>query len=168
MSITATAFRGLTVIETPENIPGVQVSPLTSQRLIHDAFNLAETAISPATQGAVFHQVLTGDSATIDLRAVVGSNNGEVDGNGLKVQALMLKAIRADGTTPNGNVITISVGAADGYDLAGAAFSLALQPGQSFLFLGADGTPDIATGDQDLDLDGTGSEDGVQVTLVMG
>ncbi len=167
MSATATQVMGITVTETPANIPGIQVAPTTSTTLIHSAFNQSGS-ISGVTQAAVFHQALTGDSATIDLRALVGSNSGAIDGNGLKVQALMLKAVRADGTTPNGNVITISVGAADGYELAGAAFSLALQPGQSFLWLGADSAPDIATGDQDLDLDGTGSADGVQVTVAMG
>lgn len=160
-SVSAVLSAQLLVTETVGGCPATPSSG-SSATIVHGAaWALAET-LSPATKTANFEVALVAGAGSIDLRALDGSNDGVVDGNGLKVQGLFIKA-----KATNGNPITIDVGDSDGYDLAGAAFSVTLQPGQCFLFYGYDATPDVAAGDKVLDLTGTGT-DALQVQVVLG
>ncbi|GAG24487.1 unnamed protein product, partial [marine sediment metagenome] len=78
----------------------------------------------------------------------------------LKVQYLRVKNLGA-------NVLTITVGAGNGYDLAGAAMSVALTQDQWWTFYGNDATPDIAGADCEIDLLGTGVQTS-EWTIIMG
>ena len=91
--------------------------------------------------------------------ACIGTND-TIDGTGLKVQAFRVKNLGA-------NTMTFTVGASNGYDLAGAGFSVALAQNQHFTLYGNDATPDIASGDRTIDVAGTGSQT-FECSIVMG
>ena len=159
------------ITETVGSTPAVSSTTASNANLVHNQYNdggtLNGSTTPPVTKTASFHQALSGDSATIDLTALVGSNAGAVSGSGLKVQWIKFKAVVAAGTN-NSNVINIAVGASNGYELMGANFDVALQPGQMFAFYGNDAAPDVSGTDLAIDLAGTGSTDGVEVTICMG
>ena len=160
MSVAVTLAGTLTVVETlASNMPGATDA---NSKVTHNVFNATDT-VTPATTCAFWEEVLSSGTATVDLTALEGSNSGAIDGSTLKVQAIMMKAPAA-----NGAVITISVGAANGYDLLGAGMSIALLPGQWTLTFLYDASPDIAAGDKTIDLAGTGSADLIQFGVVMG
>lgn len=164
-SISVAYAAAATVTETVGSTPATASSG-SDATLVHNQFNKTATlnasSTPPATKHAAFEKALVAGAGTIDLTALPGTNNGSVDGTGLKVQVAYIKAKAA-----NGNPILIEVGASNGYELAGADFSVSLQPGQEFLFFGNDATPDVASGDKILDLTGTGT-DGLQVEIVLG
>lgn len=164
MAITVT-FQSLTTVaeEIANNADSLASNAKT---VTHSAFNTAATlnagSTPPATLNAQFVQALSNGAATIDLTTLTGTNGKVVSGSGLKVQVLKLKA---KGT--NANVITAAKGASNGYELAGAAWSVALMPGQEVTFFGNDATPDIAAGAKTIDLAGTGTQS-LEVVVIMG
>lgn len=156
-----------TALSVDETLDANTVSAAAKNRVVkHTSLNkaakLTATSTPPATKVAAFQQLLTAGAASIDLTALVGTNAAVVTGLGLKVQAIKVAAL-----TTNENPLTIATGAANGYALGGADFSVALQPGQEFVMFGNDATPDIAADAKTLDLAGTGTE-GVNVIVVMG
>lgn len=164
MSVSLTFATNVTVQEVlSTNVPAAAA---TGKTIVHNGYNTTATLTSsstpPVTQCAFFLKELAAGAGTIDLRALVGTNGAAIDGNGLKLQVLKIKA-----TATNANVITVTVGAANGYDVAGAGFSVALLAGQEFTFYGNDATPDIAAADKTIDLAGTGTQS-VQVSIVLG
>lgn len=164
MSIEAAYVANLTVVETLEtNVPAVSAS---DAGITHNGWNKSATlnasSTPPATKTAAFQKALSTGSGTIDLTALPGTNGATVDGTGLKVQA-----IKFANPAANANPITVAVGASNGYDLFGSAFSITLQPGQEALFYGNDATPDVGASDKTLDLTGTGSQ-ALNVQVVLG
>lgn len=134
--------------------------------VVHNGLDKEETlnAISavPVTQNATFEKAMTSGAATIDLRALVGTNAGAVDGNGLKVNAIKLV-----NKSTNANAITIVGGASSGYLLFGTAGSIVLSPGDEILCRFKDSRPDIDSTHKTIDISGTGSQV-LQVEVVMG
>jgi len=130
--------------------------------LLNKTIQLDSGTTPPVTKVATYRQALVAGAGTIDLTALVGTNGATVDGSGLKVQAIKLS-----NPSTNANVITATFGAGNPYNLAGAAWSVALLPGQEFLFYGNDATPDIAAGAKDIDLAGTLVEP-LDYSIVMG
>ena len=130
-------------------------------------FNAAQRVLKsdtspPVTCGALFQQALTGGAATIDLTALDGLNDKAVNGTGLRVQILRLRA-----PSSNANPITVAKGASNGYDGFGAGFSVTLQPGAEATLLTRDAGGDIAAGNKTLDLTGTGAQ-ALDVEIIMG
>lgn len=164
MSVSVTYGATCTVIETITT--GTPAASDANARVTHNLFNssasLSGSTTPPATTVAAFELALVAGAGSIDLRALSGTNGATIDGNGLKVQVLKIKA-----KATNENVISVAVGASNGYELAGADFKITLQPGQEFLFYGNDETPDIADADKVLDVAGTGTQ-GLDVIVVMG
>lgn len=165
MSVALTLASTFTAIETLEtNVPAAATG---SKSITHSGFNQSFTLNAassvPITQVAYFTQALTAGAATIDLTALVGTNNVEIDGTGLKVRAIMFTA-----ASGNANPITIGVGASNGYELAGATWEETLKAGQStgVKYLGS-GAPDIGASDCTLDLAGTGTQS-VNVAIALG
>lgn len=153
MGLSVTYRSDLTVVETlTEN-----AAALSDPNVTHSEYNARLTAggtsTPPVTKVASFEQALTVGAATIDLTALVGTNGAEVDGTGLRVQFLKLRA-----KSTNANPITISQGAVNGYDGFGTDFSLTLQPGAEVLLRTLDAGGDIGGANKDLDLAGTGSQ----------
>lgn len=129
---------------------------------LNKATTLTGTTTPPATKVAAFEKALVAGAASIDLTALSGTNGAVVDGTGLKVQA-----IKVVNKAANANAITISKGAANGYALGGADFSVTLQPGQELVMFGNDATPDVANDAKTLDLAGTGTQ-AAQIIIVLG
>ena len=161
-SIAVTYKVQTTVVETlGTNVPAASVKEVT-----HTLFNTTKTlngaSTPPVTLHAAFEKALSGGAATIDLTALVGTNNLAVDGTGLRVQVL-----RVRNPATNANPITIGKGASNGYAGLGASFSLALAAGAEAVILGNDAGSDIGSGNKTLDLAGTGSQ-ALQVEIVLG
>lgn len=160
MPVTATITSKISVKETLATFGLTADNTLTRELGNNDTLNAGSTP--PATKVACFELALTAGAGTIDLRALPTDNGGTVDGNGLKVQAIMLM-----GKTGNANPITVAVGASNGYNLAGADFSVALKAEESILLQLQDSAPDIDATHKILDVSGTGSQV-LQVLIVMG
>jgi len=116
----------------------------------------------PATTVAAFAEELSAGAATIDLTALSGTQ-GEVDGTGLKVQALKVIAAAA-----NTEVVTVGDGAANGYELLGDGWTMDLAPGQEVLVYGNEAAPDISGTASDIDLASSDLDAIVNVIVVMG
>lgn len=129
--------------------------------VIHDQYNESGTLNSgsspPVTTVAEFLLTLTAGAATIDLRALTGTNGASVDGNGLKLQILRIKNLGAA-------AMTFSVGASNGLAI-GAGFLV--PAGAVVQFMYADGLEDIDATHKTIDVAGTGSQT-AEITIVMG
>ena len=124
-----------------------------NRTVTHSNFNHATAVLTsattpPVTKVAAWKQALAAGAATVDLTALTGTNGASVDGTGLKVQILKVKNLGA-------NSLTLTFGAANPYNLLGAAFVIVLLTGQEITVYGNDATPDIAAGAKDIDLAGT-------------
>lgn len=163
MSVEVTFKTTITNVETLENnVPAAAAD----KAVTHSGFNTSKTLNSastpPATKGNAFELALSGGAATLDLTAIPATGGGTYSGSGLKVQLLRIRNKAA-----NANSISIAVGASNGYELAGSDFKVTLAPGQEFTFYGNDATPDVAAGDKELDLAGTGTQ-AVEIDIVLG
>jgi len=161
MSVNVNSSMACTVAEVLEANPH---SAVAGQRTVtHTAFNsshaLSASTTPPVTKVAAFKAALVAGAKTIDLTALVGTNGATVDGTGLKVQVIKVKNL---GTNP----LTIAVGATNGYDLAGGAFSAQLKAGMELMLFGNDQTPDVASGEKTLDLTGTGTEESEWIVVL--
>lgn len=123
----------------------------------HDQYNTQKTLTAstspPVTLTVVIEQALTAGAATIDLENLVGSNDGAISLTGLRVQCLKFRNKSA-----NAADMTLDIGAANGYDGFGAAFSVTLAPGGEVTLYTNDRGSDISATKSDLDLSGTGVE----------
>ena len=169
MAFTKTTLQYATQLTVSEILTG-NVEGLSDKLVKHTGYNRTEKldadSTVPVTLVASFSQVIGGGgTVTIDLMALLGTNDATVDGEGLKIQAIKM-------SNPVGNdVITATFGASDPYELAGAAWSVALLAGQEFVFFGNEATPDIVAGgvggSKDIDLAGTPADE-LEVCIVMG
>lgn len=162
MSVSVAYASKVTSTETPTT--GVPAISSADNTVTHSGFDTEETlnAQSPATDCAFLEQVLTASAATIDLTALPHMGR-TVDATGKKIQVLKLAA-----PVGNGNPITVTPGASNGYDAFGASWSVTLQPGQEVLYKGSDSTPDVGAEDKTIDLAGSGDTDLLEVAIVVG
>lgn len=162
MSVSVTYAATCTVAETLANNTGS--APASTRVVTHTDYNetasLTAATTPPVTTVAAFLLTLTAGAATIDLRALTGTNGASTDGNGLKVQILRFKNLGA-------NIMTLTPGASNGIDLLGSASSLAVPAGGHFMMYFNDASPDISSTDKTIDVAGTGSQT-AEVTIVMG
>lgn len=162
MSVAVTYAATCTVVETLANNTGS--APAATRVITHTDYNESATLTSgttpPVTTVAEFLLTLSSGAATVDLRALTGTNGASTDGNGLKVQILRVKNLGA-------NVLTIVPGASNGIDLLGASSSLTVYPGGHAQFYFNDASPDISSTDKTLDVTGTGAQTS-EWTIVMG
>lgn len=164
MSVEVSFGVQVTTVETlTANVPAVQAA---KARITHDQYNESLTLNSgstpPATLCAFFLKALSSGSATIDLTALTGTNGASVDFSGLKVQVAKFK-----NPATNANSITVTVGASNGYLLAGAAWKAILAPGQSVTYQCNDASPDVGSSAKNIDVSGTGTQT-LQVSLIAG
>jgi hypothetical protein len=140
------------------------VDGATSPTITHSAFDdtgtLNATSTPPATKCVVKIIPLVAGAATINLTTITGTNGLAQDSTGLKVQYFRVKNLGA-------NTMTFTVGASNGYNLAGAGFSVALEQNQWFVLYGNDATPDVAAADCTIDVAGTLVQT-FELTLVTG
>lgn len=160
MAVTVSLIDSITIQETLAS--GVEGS--TSPIVVYEAYNesrtLSASSTTPATKVVSRLIALTAGAYTIDLTTITGANGLAQDGTGLKLQLLRIKNLGAA-------VMTFTVGASNGYNVAGAGFSVALLTNQKMTLDLYDASPDIASGDRTIDVAGTGTQT-FQLTLVMG
>lgn len=151
-----------TATETLETNPDSATS--TKRVVTHTEFNeqftLNNLSTPPVSKVAEFVQTLAEGVATIDLRALTGTNGASVDGNGLRPQVVRVKNLGA-------NDLTIEPGASNGYDLFGASSVIVIPAGAHVQFFTNDGGVNIDATHKTLDLTGT-DEQTSEWTIVMG
>jgi len=162
MSVNLSYQSKVSVTETLEANAGALSDAVVKHTEYNTVQALTASTTPPVTKVASFEADLTAGSGSIDLTALTGTNGATVDGTGLKVQAIKFKAKSA-----NANPLTIAVGAANGYELLGANFEVALQADQEITVYGNDATPDVGAAAKIFDLTGTGSQ-GLEVIVVLG
>ena len=154
MSVSVTYLATCTVRETLASNTG---SASDSSRVItHDAYNesatLSATSTPPATTCAHFLLTLSAGAATVDLRALTGTNGAAVDLNGLKVQAVRIKNLGA-------NSMTVKVGATNGHTgIFAATNGHPIQPSGHVQCFSNDAGDDVDATHKTWDVTGTGSQ----------
>jgi hypothetical protein len=125
---------------------------------------LTGSSTPPVTKVSAFQQALTAGAATIDLTSLPDEDGvaAAVTFSGLKVQWAHF-----ENPSTNANSITISEGASNGYELAGNAWTVTLDPGEQVVYLGNDTSPDVSGTTKNIDLAGTGTQ-ALNVTLIAG
>lgn len=141
------------------NVDGAS-SPTILHSSFDDSATLTSSTTPPVTKCVVKICTLTAGAFTIDLTTITGTNGLAQDSTNLKVQYFRVKNLGA-------NTMTFTVGASNGYNLAGAGFSVALEQNQWFVLFGNDATPDVAAADRTIDVAGTGTQT-FELTLVTG
>ena len=124
--------------------------------------SVSGSSMPPVTKCAFFEKALVAGAASIDLTSLVGTNGAAVSGTGLRVQFLKFR-----NKATNANPMTLTKGAANGYDGLGTAFSVALPPGGEALVRAVDGGSDIGSANKTLDLAGVGTEV-AELAIVLG
>jgi len=154
-----TATQTLSAAETP-------AATASSRRVTHSLFDTSDTFASgstpPVTTMAAFELDMIAGAAEIDFRDLDGTNDGAVDGNGLKVAAIKFRAKAA-----NANPIKIAVGAANGHELAGSDFAVSLLSSDEILMKFNNTGQDIDDTHKILDVTGTGTQ-GLECIVLLG
>ena len=164
MSVTANWALKCDVAETLTASVDAAASPVVNHNAFSSKGTLTATSTVPATKVSAEEIALTAGAYTIDLSALTGTNGATVNGNGLKVQLFKFKNLG----TGTAAAMTLTVGAANGYDLKGAAWSETVSAGQETLFYGNEATPTIVTDtDDEIDIAGVGAET-FELIIVMG
>lgn len=145
MSITA----NLSLQHTINN--SLSIFDSSRSTIVHDGMNLTAqlnaSSSVPVTKYAAVAKALSAGAATIDLSALT-DDSGTAIGTGLKVQSVILY-------NPSANVITIGIGASNGYPLFGASALLPIEPGARLIKYFNDALIDIDGTHKNLDLAGT-------------
>ncbi|TVQ59912.1 MAG: hypothetical protein EA379_09535 [Phycisphaerales bacterium] len=168
MTVSLTYRSNLTATETIANNAGSLAT--NGRTVVHDAFDTVRAGGAAGTTQivAAFTVAMTAGAATIDLRALTGTNGATVDGNGKKV--LYAKFQAAAG---NANPITIEAGASDGYPIFGADGEVTLPAratseaiSEVLIALGTS-APAISSSAKEIDISGTGTQ-AVNVIIILG
>ncbi len=163
MSVSVTYASTITIAETLANNTGS--APASTRLVTHTDYNESGTYNSgttpPVTTCASWLQALSGGTATVDLRALTGTNGASTDGNGLKVQMVRVKNLGA-------NSLTIKSGASNGHTGFFTATTGIIVPAGAHLQLFTnDNGDDIDATHKTWDLTGTGTQTS-EWTVVMG
>ncbi len=136
----------------------------TDNTVTHNGWDTAATlnagSTPPFTTVCQFTKALASGAATIDLTGVPTTNGATANLTGLKVQMARFQ-------NPSANNITVSFGAANSYNLLGAAFVIVVHPGAEVICRMVDTAPDVASGAKNIDLSGTLAQT-LRVTLWAG
>lgn len=135
------------------NLNGSTAEALTIMNKINSEYNLNSSTSPDAELVYMGLQSLSGGALTIDLTALTDSEGNTIASTGKKVRAILAK-----GTSTNAGAITIAVGASNGYELGGSAFSVDIDASDWFLAFFGTHAPDIAAGAKTLDCSGTTTE----------
>ena len=150
-------------LEVTEQITvGVPDAIAAQSNIVHNVWNISDLTLTPTTMTSSFVATLVAGALTVDLRALTGYGGYAIDGVGLRVQGIFIQALAT-----NAAVVTIAIGASNGYDGFGSTFAVTLKAGGVALISTLDNGSDIAAGKKTLDLSGTGT-DAVNIQLVMG
>ena len=148
MSVTSTISLAMPAIHTLTSAAVASANNTVTLNAYDESHALSGTTTPPITTPAYFLATLVDGALTIDLTALSGTNGATVSGSGLKVQALHVKNLGA-------NALTIGEGVANGYELAGNAWTCILAQNQEVMFYLNDAAPDIDGTHKNIDLAGT-------------
>jgi hypothetical protein len=158
MSVTASYTGQLTITEVMTgNVADVTAA---NNSIIHSSFNVS--AAPTGTLYAGFVATLVAGAVTIDLTNLTGTNGITVNGNGLKVQAIILQA-----PAGNANPLTFKQGATNGYTGLGTNFLITLSASGHAVCNPSGGGNAISATNKTFDLSGTGSQT-LNVGVLMG
>lgn len=136
-----------------------------SSTLLHNGYdiNRSLTGVTSenVTKAAYQTVAMTAGAATIDFTSLL-LNAVAVTLTGLKPRAILVTALAA-----NAGNVTVVKGASNGYDGMGSAFSVVLEPGQSFAFDFFTAGNAVGGSNKTLDISGT-LTDGVRLSIVAG
>ena len=132
------------IIQSPVSVKetiALALDNVTDPRIVHEiipllAAKLTSSTTPPVTKVWSDSVPLVAGAKTLDLEALVNANLPNVTFLGLKVQILVFE-------NPAGNaLITISSGAANGYDIGGASSSWGIGAGGQLILLLNETAPD--------------------------
>lgn len=163
MSVTVTYAATCTVAETLPNNTGS--APAANRIVTHTDYNESATlnaaSTPPATTTANFLLTLSAGAATIDLRALTGTNGAAVDLNGLKVQVVRIKNLGA-------NSMVVKAGASNGHTgIFTATNGSIINPGAHEQKFTNDSGDDVDATHKTWDVTGTGAQT-AEVSIVAG
>lgn len=163
MSVELTFQTKVTAVETLEtNVPAAAASDKTVTHNGYDTSQSLTGATTPPVDScAYFEKALSAGAGTIDLTALTGTNGATINLNGKKPVA-----IRIRGKAGNANPITITKGAANGYDGMGD-LEVAVKANQEFTYYFHTGASAVSGTNKTIDLAGTGSQS-VEVSIIGG
>ena len=110
--------------------------------------------------GVFSHTITSGDPDSIDLAAITHAVAQSVNGTGLKVVGIVIKA-----DSENAAAILVEAGATNGYTLFGSAFAFTVAPGATLMYDGVG--PAISSTVKTIDVSGT-TNDVVSFMILMG
>lgn len=148
--------------ETLETSVPAASSPTISHSAWGTNVNLSSSSTPVITKGAFFSQALTAAAATIDLTALTGTNGAAVTLTGLKVQRFVFINGTVSGNAiaaGSNSAVTITVGAANPYDLFGsAAGTIVVAAGAGIFWTCNETLEDVDATHKEIDLAGTGTD----------
>jgi hypothetical protein len=128
------------------------------------AGTLNASSTPAATQVASDLITLTAGAHTIDLTAAPTRDGDTVDLSGLKVQAIKIAC-----PTGNTEVVKLSAGASNGYNLGGDAdWELPIYPGGQAVWIAPEGSPDVAAGAKEIDVASDDADAKFAIIIVAG
>lgn len=134
--------------------------------VLYDQFNVdkvLDADSTPAiTKGFADTLTLSTGTLTLDLTSLADGDFATKTFNGLKLVTLHVK-----NPSTNANDITLAEGASNGYPLFGAGWTITLRPGEAFSWESAGDAPAVGSGDKEIDISGTGSQE-VQISMTAG
>jgi len=144
----------------PQMILGLQITGgagagLGARTLIFDEYDRTGSVYNssstyPVTAAASDELAITGGTDTIDLTAVSNPGEGAVDFTGLKIRVLVFQ-------NPGSNVITVSKGATNGYELNGTV-AIRVPAGGTIMIDYVDALADVSGTVKTLDVVGTAAD----------
>lgn len=163
MSVQATLQQQLTILE--ELSVGVPDVSSTGAQVRHDQFNVGPTTLNasstpPAAQCASLQ--LTG-TQTIDLTALSGTNGATVNGNGQKVQAVLIQ-----NPSTNTGDLTIAPAGVNPYPLQGTGNSFTIPKGGSILKYFGGNAPVIGAAAKGITFTPAAGGDKYNIVLLLG
>lgn len=164
MAVSVIYYMKLLVDETLNINEDFASNPILSHELSPVVRGTADgsTAATAGTSGPVTKvysdQIALSSGATIVLDALTQSTGGDitqtVDFTGLKIQFFLF-----ENDPDNSNVMTVTFGASDGYQIfGGSAGKITLPVGCSIMGRFPDQLEDVATADSEIDITGTDTE----------
>lgn len=152
-AVTVTYASTISIAETLANNTGS--APTATRQITHTDYNEAGTYTAvttpPVTTCASFLLTLSSGAATIDLRALTGTNGASTDLLGLKPQMIRVKNLGA-------NTLTIKKGASNGHNAFTATDGFVVQPGGHVQIFTNDNTDDVDATHKTFDVTGTGTQ----------
>lgn len=158
MSIQVGCVNQISVLDTADGAYVSSGDNTTTVNGLNSTRTLTASTTPPVTKHSAGTLTLSSGSGTLDLTSLPDPVTGVaavITLNGLKPQEAIFR-----NKSTNANAITIVKGASNGYTGFGSAFSVTLQPGDSWRFQGNDnsGVTDVGSGAKTLDVTGTGSQ----------